>query len=39
MREAASEVEEGDDELVSDARVVYAILAVGIDSDEGLVWF
>ena len=37
--EAASEVEERGDEWVRDARVVYPIVAFGIDSDEGLVWF
>ena len=39
MPEAASEVEERGDEWVRDARVVYPIVAFGIDSDEGLVWF
>ena len=35
--EEASEVKEQDDERVSNACVVYAVVAVGIDSDEGLV--
>jgi len=38
MPEAASEVEEGGDKWVSDAGVVYAVVAAGIDGDEGLVW-
>ena len=39
MPEAASEVEERGDERVRDARVVYPVVAVGVDGDEGLVWF
>jgi hypothetical protein len=38
MPEAASEVEKGGDERVGDTRVVYAIVAAGVDGDEGLVW-
>lgn len=38
MPEAAAEVEEGGDKRVSDARVVYAVVAAGIDGNEGLVW-
>ena len=39
MAEAASEVEEGSDERVGDARVVYPVVAVGADSDEYLARF
>jgi hypothetical protein len=35
--EAALEVEERGDERVRDARVVYAVIVVGVDGDEGLV--
>ena len=38
MAEAASEVEKGGDKRVSDARVVYAVVAAGIDGNECLVW-
>ena len=37
MPEAASEGEEGGDERVGDARVVYAVVALGVDGDECLV--
>ena len=37
--EAASEVEERCDERVRDPRVVYAVVRVDVDGDEGLVWF
>lgn len=36
--EAESEVKEEGDERVRDARVVYAVVALGIDGDEGLIW-
>ena len=39
MPEAGSEVEVRGDGRVRDLRVVYAVVPVGIDGDEGLVWF
>lgn len=38
MPEAPSEAEEGGNKRVSDARVVYAVVAAGINGNEGLVW-
>ena len=38
MSDTAPEVEERGDKRVSDARVVYAVVAAGIDGNEGLVW-
>ena len=39
MPEAASEVEKQGEERVRDARVVYLMVTVGFDGDEGPVWF
>ena len=39
MAEAASEVEEGSNERVGDARVVYPVVAAGTDCNECLVRF
>ena len=39
VSEATSEVEERSDERVRDARVVYTVVAVGVDGNESLVWF
>ena len=39
LPDAASEVEERRDERVRDPHVVYAIVRVDVDGDEGLVWF
>ena len=37
--EAASEVEKRGDERLRGARVVYPMVAIGFDGDEGVVWF
>ena len=36
--DAGSEVEERRDERVRDPRVVYAVVRVDVDGDEGLLW-